>query len=99
MKAMFDLCPGALRDRYKRERKEKLWQPFNEEALFQVQSKLNELSNQKQSSKAPSDSAVSSTSNFDDQSKSSSTETKSNDLTEVKVKLDKKIILKFKSKL
>jgi tripeptidyl-peptidase-2 len=47
MKDVFELCSSPLRDRLKRERKEKLWQPFNDQAVYLVQSKLNELSSQK----------------------------------------------------
>ena len=45
MKALFELCSAPLRQRIKKERKEKLWQPFNDEAIVQVQKKLNDLAN------------------------------------------------------
>jgi tripeptidyl-peptidase-2 len=43
MKPLFDLCPVALITRLKQERKEKLWQPLNEQAINQVDKKLNDL--------------------------------------------------------
>lgn len=82
LKAVFDLCSTQLRDRFRKERKEKLWQPFNEEALFQIQGKLNDLGNQakQQAIKPIKDLADSCnvTSTVEDLSL-----TKSNDLNEV----------------
>lgn len=40
-KALFDLCSSPLKSRMKRERKERFWQPFNDEALVNIQKKLN----------------------------------------------------------
>lgn len=50
IKAVYDLCSSNLRDRFKKERKEKQWQPLNEEAIFQIQNKLNEFEAKKPSS-------------------------------------------------
>lgn len=44
MKPLFDLCSVQLRERIRNERKEKLWQPFHDEAIVVVQKKLNEFS-------------------------------------------------------
>jgi tripeptidyl-peptidase-2 len=61
MKPLFDLCSSALKDRLKKERKEKLWQPHNDEALYQIQNRLNEANNPDKSKKAEStDASVSS---------------------------------------
>ncbi|CAF0707859.1 unnamed protein product [Brachionus calyciflorus] len=43
IKSVYDLCSTSLRDRYKKERKEKQWQPLNDDAIFQIQNKLNEF--------------------------------------------------------
>ena len=43
MKQLFDLCPTQLKDRLKKVRKEKLWQPPNDEAIIQVDKKLKDL--------------------------------------------------------
>lgn len=61
LKPLFDLCSQQLRERLRKERKEKLWQPFNEEAVAQVQKKLYELNNQK-TDKTQSESVTSTTS-------------------------------------
>ena len=45
VKALFELCSATLKQRIRKERKEKLWQPFNDEAIVQVQKKLNDLAN------------------------------------------------------
>jgi tripeptidyl-peptidase-2 len=42
MKPLYELCSSALRERLKKERKEKLWQPYNDEAVYQAQRRLNE---------------------------------------------------------
>jgi tripeptidyl-peptidase-2 len=60
MKALYDLSSSALRDRLKKERKEKLWQPFHDAALVQCQNRLNE-SNQTSKKSTQQDSEVSST--------------------------------------
>jgi len=44
-KALFELCSAPLRERLRRERKEKLWQPNNTEYIAKVQKKLVELKN------------------------------------------------------
>ncbi len=61
MKPLFDLCSAPLKERIKNERKEKLWRPFNDEALVQVQKKLNDfsLSNKSQTSVSSSNSSLS----------------------------------------
>ena len=46
MKSLYELCSSQLKDRLKRERKEKLWQPYNDEALYQIQNRLNDLGNE-----------------------------------------------------
>ncbi len=43
MKALFDLCPTQLKDRLRRERKDKLWSPSNDAAVLQVEKKLKDL--------------------------------------------------------
>ncbi len=75
-KALFELCSAPLRDRLRRERKEKLWQPNNTESIAKVQKNLVELKsnlNNKTSSSSKSEkseTAVStSTANDDEQSK------------------------------
>lgn len=47
MKDLFELCSSTLRDRLKKERKESLWQPANDEAIFNAQASLNELAHSK----------------------------------------------------
>lgn len=42
IKPLFDLCSSPLKSRMKRERKERFWQPFNDEAVVQTQKKLND---------------------------------------------------------
>ncbi len=56
-KALFDLCSSLLKTRMKKERKERFWQPFNDEALVNIQKKLNNISNK------PKESSDSKTSN------------------------------------
>lgn len=46
-KDLFELCSSTLRERLKKERKESLWQPANDEATFKVQASLNELAHSK----------------------------------------------------
>jgi tripeptidyl-peptidase-2 len=75
-KALFELCSGPLRERLRRERKEKLWQPNNTEYIAKIQKKLVELKsnlNNKTTAKSEkSDTAlVSSIANDDDQAKNS----------------------------
>lgn len=53
VKDLYELCSTTLRDRLKKERKEKLWQPNNDEAVFRAQARLNELNNDTASSKTP----------------------------------------------
>jgi tripeptidyl-peptidase II len=48
IKSLYELCSLPLRDRMRAERKEKLWQPYNEAATASAQKKLNELNNSKQ---------------------------------------------------
>ena len=69
MKALFDLCSVQLRDRLRKERKEKLWQPRHEESLAGIQKRLNDLNNNKPNAevkKSASSETVSSTTNSND---------------------------------
>lgn len=59
IKAVYDLCSSNLRDRFKKERKEKQWQPLNDEAIFQIQNKLNEFENKKTATQPKDDSITS----------------------------------------
>ena len=43
LKAAFDIFPGPLRERIKKERKEKLWTPYHSNALAEAQKRLNEF--------------------------------------------------------
>jgi hypothetical protein len=45
MKALFDLCSVQLKERLRKERKEKLWQPRHEDSLASIQKKLNDFNN------------------------------------------------------
>lgn len=48
MKPLFDLCSSTLKSRLKKERKEKFWQPFNDEALAKIQFSVNDLDKKKE---------------------------------------------------
>lgn len=85
MKPLFDLCSVQLRERIRNERKEKLWQPFHDEAMVVVQKKLNEfsLTASKQGSQGSSvsSSSTSLSSTVDDNS------APSNDVIEILIKI------------
>ena len=74
MKPLFDLCSAQLRERIKTERKEKLWRPFNDEALVQIQKKLTEFNSSNTANgkqQAQSVTSTSSNSSLNDETNSS----------------------------
>lgn len=82
MKPLFDLCSGPLKERIRNERKEKLWQPYHDEQLVQIQKKLNDFN----LSSKPSQSETSSTSSLNSSTSDDNGSSQSNDVRN-KIKL------------
>lgn len=87
IKDVYELCSSTLRDRLKKERKEKYWQPAHNQAVYSVQAKLNELNGQK--SKSPAGDAVTSSTSEQSSNEEGSKSTSSSDVTDLATTLNK----------